>query len=34
MGNFCQAITPMEALFVLTPLAFEGLHVDIKFVIT
>ena len=33
MGNFCQSITPLfkgpiEALFVLTPVAFQGLHVD------
>ena len=34
MGYFCQAITPgfvsmpIEALFVLMPVAFEGLHVD------
>ena len=33
MGNFCQAITPSfkgptEALFVLMPVAIEGLHVD------
>ena len=40
MGTFCQAITslfnawPIEALFVLMPVAFEGLHVDMQFVIT
>ena len=40
MRTFCQAITslfnawPIEALFVLMPVAFEGLHVDMQFVIT
>ena len=29
MENFCQAIIPLfEVLFVLQPVAFEGLYVD------
>ena len=40
MGNFTRSLLlslrggPIEVLFVQTPVALEGLHVDMSFVIT